>query len=72
MSKDEKSLITWNNADASSKATAISQFSECVDAYEGVMKSNATYYYRDFKDIETNRSVRPAFTSQFYYAFRPT
>lgn len=71
MSKDEKSLITWNNADASSKATAISQFSECIDSYEGVMKSNATYYYRDFKDIETNRSVRPQFSFQDYYAFRP-
>lgn len=72
MSRDEKSLITWNNADASSKATAISQFSESVDAYDGVMKSNATYYYRDYKDIETNRSVRPPFTHQDYYAFRPT
>lgn len=72
MPKDEKSLITWNNADASSKAAAISQFSESVDSYEGVMKSNATYYYRDYKDIETNRSVRPPFTSQDYYAFRPT
>lgn len=72
MSRDEKSLITWNNTDASSKATAISQFSECIDAYEGVMKSNATNYYRDYKDIETNRSVRPPFTHQDYYAFRPT
>jgi len=72
MSNDDKGLITWNDNDATSKATAFSQFAESLDSYDGVMKSNATSYYRDYKDIETNRSVRPSFTHQDYYAFRPT
>lgn len=71
MSSD-KGLITWNDNDATSKATAFSQFSESLDSYDGIVKSNATYYYRDYKDIEPNRSVRPSFTHQDYYAFRPT
>ena len=65
---EENSLITWNDADASSRATAFQQFSEAGESYAGVSKAN---HYRDFKDIETNRSVRPGFTSQDYHAFRP-
>lgn len=65
---EEKSLITWNDSDASSRATAFQQFSEAGESYAGVSKAN---HYRDFKDIETNRSVRPGFTSHDYHAFRP-
>lgn len=67
MHKD-KSLITWNDSDASSKATAFQQFSEAGESYAGVTKAN---HYRDFKDIEPNRSVRPGFRTSDYYAFRP-
>jgi len=65
---DERSLITWNESDASSKAMAFEQFSEAGQNYAGVTKGS---HYRDFKDIESNRSVRPGFTGQDYYAFRP-
>lgn len=64
----EKSLITWNDSDASSRATAFQQFSEAGDSYGGVTKAS---HYRDFKDIEPNRSVRPGFRTSDYYAFRP-
>jgi len=67
MHKD-KSLITWNDSDASSRATAFQQFSEAGESYAGVSKAN---HYRDFKDIEPNRSVRPGFRTSDYYAFRP-
>ncbi len=65
---EEKSLITWNDSDASSKATAFQQFSEAGESYAGVSKAN---HYRDFRDIETNKSVRPGFRSSDYHAFRP-
>ena len=42
--------------------------SESITEYAGVSKAS---HYRDFKDIETNRSVRPGFTSNDYHAFRP-
>jgi hypothetical protein len=64
----EKSLITWNDSDASSRANAFQQFSEAGDSYAGVTKAS---HYRDFKDIEPNRSVRPGFRTSDYYAFRP-
>ncbi len=61
-------MITWNDSDASSKAVAFQQFSEAGDSYAGVTKAN---HYRDFKDIEPNRSVRPGFRTSDYHAFRP-
>jgi hypothetical protein len=67
MNKD-KSLITWNDSDASSKAIAFQQFSDAGDSYAGISKAS---HYRDFKDIEPNRSVRPGFRTSDYYAFRP-
>ena len=63
---DNKNLITWN--DESSKAIAMQQHSESITEYAGVSKAS---HYRDFRDIETNRSVRPGFTSNDYHAFRP-
>lgn len=68
MTKDPReSLITWNDADAAGKARAFEEFSSAQEAYEGVSKA----YHREYLDIEPNRSVRPSFTSQDYYAFRP-
>ena len=55
---DDKNLITWN--DESSKTTAMQQHSDSINEYAGVTKAS---HYRDFKDIESNRSVRPGFTS---------
>tara|TARA_Y100000592_G_scaffold100630_1_gene181597 strand:- start:3956 stop:5947 length:1992 start_codon:yes stop_codon:yes gene_type:complete len=63
---DNDSLITWNDADPASKATAFENFSDSIESYEGVSKA----YNRDFLDIEPNRSVRPSFTGSDYYAFR--
>jgi len=64
-------IITWNANDQQSRANAIEKFSESVDSYTGISKSSAYSRYRDFLDIEPNRSVRPGFTSVDYYAFRP-
>ena len=64
---EDKSLITWEDSETS-RATAFAKFSEAGESYGGVTKGS---YYRDFKDIETNRSSRPGFTSSDYYAFRP-
>ena len=61
-------LITWNEGDSTGKAKAFEEFSSSIHEYEGITKA----YHRDtFLDIETNRSVRPGFKSQDYYAFRP-
>ena len=61
-------LITWNEGDSTGKAKAFEEFSNSIHEYEGITKA----YHRDtFLDIETNRSVRPGFKSQDYYAFRP-
>jgi len=63
----EDSFITWNDTDQTSKAKAFDQFSESLDSYDGISKG----YHRDFLDIEPNRSVRPQFGPNDYYAFRP-
>lgn len=63
-------MITWNDNDSTSKTNAFSQFSESIDAYGGLMKSQGSTY-RHFIDIEPNRSVRPGFNQSDYYAFRP-
>ncbi len=65
MSND--SFITWNDNDTSGKAKAFEKFSESIESYDGVGRAN----HRSFLDIESNRSARPGFTSQDYYAFRP-
>ena len=63
----EDSFITWNDTDHTSKAKAFDQFSDSLDSYDGISKG----YHRDFLDIEPNRSVRPQFGPNDYYAFRP-
>ena len=67
MSSDD--MITWNE-DENSKAEAMSQFSDNVDSYSGLSKSQGSHY-RHFIDIEPNRSVRPGFNAGDYYGFRP-
>ena len=62
-------MITWH--DDASKSIAMDAFSENVNSYDGVTKSLGYRAYRNFKDIEPNRSVRPGFTSMDYHAFRP-
>jgi hypothetical protein len=62
-------IITWDEGNQQSKKDAFEEFSGSLEAYEGVSK--ASRYHRDFIDVEPNRSVRPAFTYQDYYAFRP-
>ena len=66
----DKDMITWNDNDSTSKTNAFSQFSESVDAYAGLTKSHGSTY-RHFIDIEPNRSVKPGFNKNDYYAFRP-
>jgi len=60
-------MITWNESDLNGKAKAFQDFSESIEAYEGVCKGS----HRSFLDLEPNRSVRPSFTNSDYYAFRP-
>ena len=66
--KSEDRLITWNG-DEQSKAEAMDRYADSLDAYEGVSKSRAGNY-RDFKDIESNISVRTGYGPNDYYAFR--
>ncbi len=62
-------MITWDEGNQQSKKDAFEKFSGSIDAYEGVSK--ASRFHRDFIDVEPNRSVKPSFTHQDYYAFRP-
>ena len=64
----EDRLITWNG-DEQSKAEAMNRYADSLDAYEGVSKSQAGSY-RDFKDIESNTSVRTGYGPNDYYSFR--
>ncbi|NBP00510.1 MAG: hypothetical protein EBU90_10380 [Proteobacteria bacterium] len=63
-------MITWSDDEPNSKSAAISKFSESIEAYSGLNKSYGSHY-RNFIDIEPNRSVKPGFTRNDYYAFRP-
>lgn len=67
---NDKDMITWQDDDPSSKSNAMAQFSENVDHYSGLPKSQGSHY-RHFIDIEPSRSVKPGFTRDDYYAFRP-
>jgi hypothetical protein len=63
-------MLTWSDADFNSKTNAMSQLSDNISHYTGVNKSVGNHY-RHFIDIEPNRSVKPGFTKDDYYAFRP-
>lgn len=67
-----KNVVTWDSSDKSSKANAMAAFSDAMESYEGIGKSTGGVgsRYRDFLDIEPNRTVRPGFTNLDYYAFR--
>lgn len=67
---NNQDMISWSDDNPQSKAQAMSQFSENVDSYTGLTKSQGSTY-RTFLDIEPNKSVRPQFTHLDYYAFRP-
>lgn len=67
---NDQNMITWSDDNPQSKTDALSQFSENIDSYCGHYKTQGSTY-RHFIDIEPNRSVRPQFTQQDYYAFRP-
>ena len=62
----EDSFITWNEGDSGDKAKAFERFSDSVESYDGISRGSQ----RDFLNVEPNRSVRPSYTSQDYYAFR--
>jgi hypothetical protein len=64
---DDQSLVTWDDGDASSRQRAFQEFAQAGEQYQGVTRAN----HRDFLDIEPNRSVKPGFTRDDYYAFRP-
>tara|TARA_R100001163_G_C5065610_1_gene203618 strand:- start:560 stop:2572 length:2013 start_codon:yes stop_codon:yes gene_type:complete len=66
----DSEMFTWSEGDSAGKAEAFSKFSDTVDSYTGLGKSQGSHY-RHFIDIEPNRSVRPGFNSNDYYAFRP-
>ena len=63
-------MITWQEGDEEGKAKAMSQFSDNVNSYSGLNKSQGNHY-RHFIDIEPNRSVKPGFNPSDYHAFRP-
>ena len=63
-------MISWSEDNPQSKTDALLQFSENVNDYTGLSKTQGTAY-RHFIDLEPNRSVRPQFTANDYYAFRP-
>lgn len=67
---NNEDMITWNDQDFNSKSHALASLSDNIDHYTGLSKSTGTHY-RHFIDIEPNRSVKPGFTKDDYYAFRP-
>ena len=67
MSTDDN-MITWGNDEEKSQAFA--SHSENIDHYGGQSKSQGNAY-RNFIDVEPNRSVRPGFGASDYHAFRP-
>ena len=67
MSNDEN-MITWGNDEE--RMEAFASHTDNVDAYGGLSKSTGSHY-RNFINVEPNRSVRPGFSSRDYHAFRP-
>ena len=67
---DNNDMITWSDDNPNSKADAMSQFSDNISEYSGLYKTQGSTY-RNFIDIEPNRSVKPGFSNLDYYAFRP-
>jgi len=63
-------FYTWDENNQKSKASAMSKYSDGVDAFTGVKKSTAGYQ-QTFIGVQPNISVRPEFGRDDYYAFRP-
>lgn len=63
-------MITWSDGDSHSKENAMSKMNESINSYTGLSKTSGSHY-RHFIDIEPNRSVKPGFNANDYYAFRP-
>jgi len=61
-------MITWGNDEE--RMEAFASHTDNVDAYGGLSKSTGSHY-RNFINVEPNRSVRPGFSSRDYHAFRP-
>jgi hypothetical protein len=61
-------MITWSDDESKNKAMA--QMSYNIDSYAGLPKTQGSTY-RHFIDIEPNKSVKPYFDKNDYYAFRP-
>ena len=64
---EKNGIITWDDSDSSSKAKAMEEFSDSMNAYDGISKAN----HRTFLDIEPNISARPGYNRYDYEAFRP-
>jgi len=62
--------VTWDELDKNSKSLAMEEYSQAGSAYGGAYKSQGSHS-RDFRDVESNRSVRSGFTRQDFDAFRP-
>jgi hypothetical protein len=67
---NNENMISWSEDNPQSKTDALLQFSENVNDYTGLSKTQGNTY-RHFIDLEPSRSVRPQFTQNDYYAFRP-
>jgi len=67
---NNENMISWSEDNPQSKTDALLQFSENVNDYTGLSKTQGSTY-RHFIDLEPSRSVRPQFTQNDYYAFRP-
>lgn len=67
---DNGDMIMWSDDNPTSRSQAMSQFSDNVGEYCGLSKAQGSTY-RNFTDIEPNRSVKPGFSHLDYYAFRP-
>ena len=68
---NNQDMVSWSDDNPQSKAQAMAQFTDNVDQYTGVTKTQGSTY-RTFLDIEPSKSVRPQFTHLDYYAFRPS
>jgi hypothetical protein len=67
---NDNNMITWSDDNPQSKSEALSAFSDNIDFYTGLSKTQGSTY-RHFIDIEPSKSVKPQFTHNDYYAFRP-
>jgi hypothetical protein len=69
MSDSKDQLITWRDGDEPGWEKAIARYSETVDAYVGLPKSQASHS-REFLGLEPNISVRTGYKRSDYDAFR--